>query len=117
MSETLAPPMTAAKGRARVLEQAGEVADLALHEQARVGRQDLRHADGGGVGAVRRAEGVVDVDVAVAGQRGGEVRVVGLLLRVEAEVLEEQQLTRLQALDGVHGADADGVAGGRAPAA
>ena len=97
----------------RVLQQAGEVADLALHEQARVGGQDLRHAHRGGVGAVRRAEGVVDVDVAVAGQRRREAGVVGLLLVVEAEVLQEQQLTGLEAVDGIHGPDADGVTGGR----
>ena len=41
-----------------------------------------------------RPEGVVDVDVGVAGEGLGEARVVLLFLGVEAEVLEEQQLAR-----------------------
>ncbi len=97
----LGPADDGGEGPGRVLEQAREVADLALHEQAGVGRQELGHADGRGVGAVGRAEGVVDVDVAVARQRRRELRVVGLLLVVEAEVLEQQQLAGLEAVDGI----------------
>ena len=49
-----------------VLEELREDLDLALHQEARVGRQELRDADGRGVRAVGRAERVVDVDVGVA---------------------------------------------------
>src|SRR3989304_524206 len=48
------------------------------------GGEILGHADRGGVCAVRRAEGVVDVDVGERGQLAGEGRIVGLLLGVEA---------------------------------
>ena len=58
-----------------------------------------------------RAERVVDVDVAVGRQRLRELGVVGLLLGVEAQVLEQDHLARLEAGDGVVGADAQRVAG------
>ncbi len=101
------------EGPRRILHEAREIADLALHEKPGVGRQELRHADRGGVRAVRRAESVVHVDVAIRRQRLGELRVVGLLLGMEAQVLQEEDLAGLQATDGVLGADPDGVAGGR----
>ena len=63
------------------------------------------------------AEGVVDVDVGVDGERLGELRVVLLLLGVEAEVLEQDHLAGLEPRDGVLGADAERVAGhGHGPA-
>ena len=63
-----------------------------------------------GVGAVGGAEGVVDVDVGVAGQRLGELRIVLLFLGVEAQVLQEDAFARLEALDRVFRAGAEGVA-------
>ena len=57
--------------------------------------------DGAGVRAVRRAEGVVDVDVAVGRELRRELGVVRLLLGVEAQVLEQQQLARAHAVDRV----------------
>ena len=59
---------------------------------------------------MRGAEGVVDVDVRVGGERLRELRVVLLLLRVEAEVLEQQHLAVAEPLDGVLGAGAERVA-------
>ena len=53
---------------------------------------------------MRRPERVVDVDVAVRGERLGERRVVLLLLDVEAEVLEQQHLAGAEPADGVLGA-------------
>ena len=47
---------------------------------------------------MRGPEGVVDIDVRVGRELGRELRIVGLLLGVEAEVLEEQDLTGPQAL-------------------
>ena len=60
-----------------------------------------------------RPERVVDVDVGVGGERRGEGRVVLLLLDVEAQVLEQQDLARPEALDRVLRADAQRVAGDR----
>jgi hypothetical protein len=66
---------------------------------------------GAGVGAVRGAERVVDVEVGEVGQRGGELRIVRLLLGVEAEVLEHQQVARTQLLDGHLDSGSERVAG------
>ena len=56
--------------------------------------KDLRHALGGGVRAVRRAERVVDVHVPERRQLAGERRVVLLLLGVEADVFQEHDVAR-----------------------
>ena len=87
-----------------------------------------------GVGAVSGAKGVVDVDVGVGGQRlgklalllfhlllGGGLHLVrgvvsqaarlALLLGVEAEVLQQQRLTRLQGAGFKLGFLADAIAG------
>jgi hypothetical protein len=50
----------------------------------------------GGVGPVGGAESVVAVDVSKAGKLLRELRVVLLLLLVEAYILEERHVTRLQ---------------------
>ena len=44
LSVTLAPPRIAANGRAGDLEELRQRLDLALHEQAGVGRQELRRS-------------------------------------------------------------------------
>ena len=94
LSETLAPPRIAANGSLGGLEELREHLDLALHQQAGVGRQELGDPDRRGVRPMGRPERVVDVDVGIRRQRGGERRVVLLLLGVEAEVLEEEHLAR-----------------------
>ena len=63
LSVTLAPPTIATSGRAGSSRMPVSVSHLALQEQARGARQQVRDALGRGVRAVRRAEGVVDVDV------------------------------------------------------
>jgi hypothetical protein len=73
---------------------------LALEEQPGVGRQQLRHTHGRGVRAVSRAEGVVDEEIAEPGQVRGEISVVGLLARIEAEVLDHEDVARLQGRGG-----------------
>ena len=94
----------------RALHHRVEGVELRLHQEASrlVGKG---HPDHRAVGAVRGAEGVVDVDVAEPGQalaerlhRGRIGRLLGavlelhlrLLLDVEAEVLEQHHLARLQ---------------------
>ena len=69
---------------------------------------ELDHALGGGVGAVRGTERVVDVDVAQGGEFFGEGRVVLLLLGVEAEVLQQQDFAGLGQHRFHFGADAIG---------
>ena len=62
----------------RVAQQAAEDLELLRHEQAGHGGQVVRDALGGGVRAVRRAEGVVHVDVAERRQLLGEAGVVAV---------------------------------------
>ena len=71
-----------------VAEQPAELLQLALEQQAGVGGQQVRDALGRRVRAVRRAERVVDVEVAVRGELARELGVVLRLARVEARVLE-----------------------------
>ena len=100
-------------GRERALgrlEQLGQHLDLAFHEQARVGRQELGDPDRRGMRPMGRAECVVDVDIGVGSQRGGEPRIVLLFLRVEAQVLQEEHLAGTQPLDRVLCPDAQGIA-------
>ena len=73
-----------------VVEDGGQLAHLALQQQARVGRQPVGDPLGRRVGPVRGPEGVVDVEVGELGQIIGEAGVVALLPRLEAGVLEQQ---------------------------
>jgi hypothetical protein len=76
--------------RAGRLVQVEEL-QLLLHQQAHCSvLHEPGHARGGGVRAVGRSEGIVDVHVAQIRQLAAERLVVGLLARVEAHVLEEQ---------------------------
>ena len=62
---------------------------LALHLQPHAfGRHEPGHSDGRGVRQVRDCEGIVDVDVGVAGKGSGESLVVGLFAGREAQVLQ-----------------------------
>ena len=96
------------------LEELRQHLDLALHQEPGVGRQELGDADRRGVRSMGGPERVVDEDVGVGRQGRGEGRVVGLLLGVEAQVLEHQDLARAEALDRVLRADPERVAGDRA---
>ena len=62
------------EGTLRLVEHAGERGDLALHEVTGIGGQKRRDAGRGGMGAVRGAEGVVDVGVGEVGQLAGRTR-------------------------------------------
>ena len=86
----------AAKGRRGLLQHARERGHLALHEVARVRRQQRRDARRGGVRPVRGAERVVHVRLAERGQLLAERRVVLLLALVEAQVLQHQHVAVAQ---------------------
>ena len=66
-------------------------------------------AFGGSVGTMRRAEGVVHVEVAQLSQSPGELRIVGFLFRVEAQVLQHQGLPALQFLSHLFRLNANAV--------
>ena len=70
-----------------------QVGELVLHQETG-GRAPNQpgDADSGGVGAVRRAKGVVDVEVAQTGERAGKLLVVGFFFGMEAQVLQQQDL-------------------------
>ena len=76
----------------RVVEQLAEHLELAAQQVAGGRGQQRRDGRDGGVRPMRGAEGVVDVDVGERGERGREGRVVLLLARVEAQVLEQQHV-------------------------
>ena len=76
----------------------GQLAHLALEQQPGVAGQQMGDALGRRVGAMRCAEGVVDVHVGQPGERRGQLGIVARLPRLEAAVLEHQQLARAQAL-------------------
>ena len=75
-----------------VVADRGQLANLTLEQQARVAREQLRDPDRGRVGAVRGAEGVVDVEVGEPRQRRGQLRIVLRLSGLVAAVLEHQRL-------------------------
>ena len=86
--------------RALRLEQARELPDLLLEEKARPLLGDEGgHSRHRSVRAVRRAEGVVDVDVGEGREPFRESRIVFFLARVESQVLEEQDLARRESRD------------------
>ena len=60
---------------------------------------------------MRGREGVVDVDVAQRGELVDEGRVVLLLLLVEAEVLQQQHVARLEIAHALFGLLADAILG------
>ena len=84
----------------RALEHPAEILDLLAHQQP--GRRFLDVMDdafGRGMGAVRRAERVVDVDVGQRGELPGEGRIVLLFLGVEAQVLEQHHAALAGGID------------------
>ena len=97
LSLTLAPPRITTKGGVGIVADGRQLDDLALEQQAGVGRQQVRHPLGRRVGAVRGAEGVVDVELGELGELGRELGVVLLLAGLEAAVLEHEHVARRRA--------------------
>ena len=97
-----------------VAQQLAEELHLALHQEAHpLGGDELGDAGRGGVRAVRGAEGVVDVDVGVAGELPRERLVVGLFGRGEAQVLQQRHGAGAQIVDHLAGAVAHRLVGQR----
>ena len=96
LSLTLAPPEDGHEGTGGVAQGLAHDGYLLLHEHTGVGGQIGRDAGGGGVGAVHGAEGVGDVDFSHGGELLRKLGVVLLLALVEAEVLKQHELARLQ---------------------
>ena len=97
----------ATSGRSGDVDEATELAQLGLEQQAGVRRKEVSHSLGGRVRTVRRSEGVVDVEIHAVCELSRERRVVGRLTGIEARVLEHtdpivgQQLAQAR-LDGGH---------------
>ena len=95
LSETLAPPRIATNGRSGARAPArGTGAPSSISRPATACGTQLRNALGRGVRAMRRPERVVHVDVGERRQLLRERRVVLLLFRVEAQVLEQRRRCR-----------------------
>ena len=83
----------------RMRQRLAEVFEFFLHQQAGgFLLHEMGDAFGGSVGAMRRAERVVHVEVAKLSQTPGKLRIVGFLFRVEAQILQQQGLPALQLL-------------------
>jgi hypothetical protein len=95
----------------RVAQQAPEDLELTDHEKAGHRGQVVGDALGGSVGPMRGTEGVVDVDVGEAGKMPGEDAVVGRLLGMKTQVLEQEHLARPQATRGRLDRGPDAVSG------
>ncbi len=85
------------EGTLGALEDAPEGLELARHEKTRrCGMQDAGDPLRGGVSAMGGGEGVIHIDVGQGGEPAREAGIVGLLLGVKAQVLEQHHLARLE---------------------
>ena len=94
LSLTLRPAEDRHVGPLRIVEQARQHLDLALHQPARdrraaAGEHELGQRGDARVRTVRGTERVVDVRVGELGEPSGEGRVVRFLARIEPQVLEQ----------------------------
>ncbi len=74
---------------ARMVTHAEQHLDLTCEQAAGSARQRARRTDDRGVGPVRGAEGVVDIDILAGDQLLDELRVACLLAGIEPQVLEQ----------------------------
>src|SRR5699024_7597368 len=84
------------QGTLGVGQSAAHDLQLLLDQEAGHGGQVSGHASGGGVSAVHGAEGVGHVQISHISQSLSELRIVLLLADVEAEVLQQHDLTGLE---------------------
>ena len=84
------------QGALGIGDHAAQLLELALEQEAGVGGKPVGDPLGRRMGAVGRAEGVVDVDLGELGKVGRQLGVVVGLAGLEAAVLEQQDPSRLQ---------------------
>jgi len=84
----------------RFAEQTAQRAQLLLHEETGVRGEELRHALGRGVRAMRGAKGVVHVEIEAVGEPFRERGIVLLFFGMEAHVLEKHDAAGTQLRDG-----------------
>ena len=84
-------------------EDAGQRVDLLLEQEASDGRQVSGGAHDGTLGAVGGAEGIENEDVTIGSELLGDLGIVLLLTLIEADVLENEDLARLDGGNGLGG--------------
>ena len=75
-----------------ITQRGVERLQFGFHRAARIGREVMRQALGGRMRAVRRAERIVDVEVAMRGHAPREFGIVGFLARPEADIVEQADI-------------------------
>ena len=99
----------ATKGRSALGEDAGQRVDLLLEKEAGDGGQISGGAHDGTLGAVSGAEGIENEDVTIGSELLGDLGIVLLLTLIEADVLENENLARLDGSDSLGSLLAVGV--------
>lgn len=84
-------------------EDAGQRVDLLLEQEAGDGRQVSGGAHDGTLGAVCGAEGIENEDVTIGSELLGDLGIVLLLTLVKTDVLENEDLARLDGGDSLGG--------------
>ena len=98
LSLTLAPPSTATSGRSGFSSRLVRVfTSRSRSSPAARSGSSVGDAFGRGVGTVRGAEGIVDVDVGEIGKRGRQIRIVLRLPRLVAHVLQHEHVAGARA--------------------
>ena len=82
------------EGPVGIVESTAQILELPLHQEpcdrgSASGADLLGHTRGGGVSPMGGAEGVVDIQLAELGELGCERRIVFLLARIEAGILQK----------------------------
>ena len=96
----------------RLADGALQVVELLLEKEAGNGRrEELGDTSSGGVSAVSSSEGIVYIHVEGSSKLLGEVLVVLLLLRVEANILKKAVLAILEVVDDTRGLLANAILG------
>jgi hypothetical protein len=111
LGRDLGPADDAQDRPARLAEGGVQRLQFGPHGLAGMARQKMGESLGGGVGPVRGGKGVVDVQIAVASQGAGELRIVGLFAGVKAQIFQQQYVAIAQPRHRRSGAFADTIVG------
>ena len=84
------------EGSLRVFQRAADVFEFLLDQETADSGQIIGNAGGGGVGAMRRAERVVDIDLSKRSELLGKFGVVFGLFRMETDVFEQEDFAFLE---------------------